>query len=200
MAERFFRQMTTEEIRRWYATDFTEAFEENERKPLADILSLMELKRYEIWGLFQQGLMLGYVALWKREGIPLVLLDYLGVSAALRNGGIGTYLLELLKTQGFPIVTESETSVAGDSEAANSIRTRRIGFYRRNGFIPAYEMATCGMKWQALLANTDSMELADIMRWHRELYGSERTDVRIPLGQNEIPEMPYWIKCKEQLS
>lgn len=194
MAAQIFRQLTTEEIQQWYATDFFETFEENEHKPLADIFSLVGQNRYEIWGLFQQGFMLGYAALWKREGIPLVLLDYLGVSAALRNGGIGTHLLALLKAQEFPIVAESEMLVAGDSEAANRIRSRRIGFYQRNGFIPAYEMATCGMRWQALLANTESMELSDIMRWHREIYGPERTDVRVPLGQDETPEPPYWIK------
>ena len=138
--------------------------------------------------------MLGYATLWRQAGIPLVLLDYLGVSAKLRCGGLGAAILTRLKARGFPIVTESELPVPGDSDAENTIRLRRIGFYRRNGFTPAYEMATCGMRWQALLANTDGLEPSDIMAWHKALYGPERTDVKVPLGPDEVPEMPYWMR------
>ena len=190
-----FRQMTPKEIEYWHAVEFSQAFAENERKPLADILDLAAQGRYQLWGLFDGERMLGYATLWRRDGIPLVLLDYLGVSAALRNGGLGAGILARLREQGFPIVTESELPVPGDSDAENRIRLRRIGFYRRNGFTPAYEMATCGMRWQALLANTDGLEMTDIMAWHRALYGPERTDVRVPLGPDEVPELPYWMKA-----
>ena len=189
-----FRQMTSAEIENWYHTLFSEAFAANERKPLEDILTLADQGRYELWGLFDGRQMLGYATLWKQEGIPLVLLDYLGVSAALRNGGLGAGILSRLKGQRFPIVTESELPVSGDTDAENEIRRRRIGFYRRNGFVPAYEMATCGMRWQALLANTDGLDMADIMAWHKALYGAERTDVKVPLDPDEVPEMPYWMK------
>lgn len=189
-----FRQMTRQEIEYWYQVEFSEAFAENERKPLPDILDLAAQGRYQLWGLFDGGRMLGYATLWRRAGIPLVLLDYLGVSARLRNGGLGADILARLKEQGFPIVTESELPVDGDSDAENHIRLRRIGFYQRNGFTPAYEMATCGMRWQALLANTDGLDMADIMAWHKTLYGPERTDVKVPLGPDEVPEMPYWMK------
>lgn len=186
--------MTISEIETWYHTLFSEAFAENERKPLRDILALADEDRYELWGLFNGRQMLGYATLWKREGIPLVLLDYLGVSAALRNGGLGAGILARLKERGCPIVTESELPVEGDPDGENEIRRRRIGFYRRNGFTPAYEMATCGMRWQALLANTGGLKLTDIMAWHKALYGPERTDVKVPLGSDEVPEMPYWMK------
>lgn len=198
MEKREFRQMTEEEIRRWYDSEFSEAFAENERKPLADILNLIGDGRYELWGFFEGQRLLGYAGLWKRRGIPLVLLDYLGVTAALRNGGIGAHLLSLLKGQGHPIVTEAELPVAGDDEAENILRLRRIGFYRRNGFAPAYEMATCGMRWQALLAGAEELELQDVMTWHRDLYGPERTDVRVPLEPGETPEMPYWMQHRER--
>ena len=189
-----FRQMTRQEIEYWYAVEFSEAFAENERKPLPDILDLAAQGRYQLWGLFDGGRMLGYATLWRQADIPLVLLDYLGVSAKLRCGGLGAAILTRLKARGFPIVTESELPVPGDSDAENTIRLRRIGFYRRNGFTPAYEMATCGMRWQALLANTDGLEPSDIMAWHKALYGPERTDVKVPLGPDEVPEMPYWTR------
>ena len=189
-----FRPMNDEEIRFWYTTDFSEAFAENERKPLENIFSLMKDGRYELWGLFDGALMLGYAALWKRTGIPLVLLDYLGVASAQRNNGLGSEILHRLTALNFPLVTESELPVEGDSAEENQLRLRRIAFYERNGFSPVYEMATCGMRWQALTVNISSFSISDIMQWHRALYGAERTDVRVPLGQDEIPEMPYWMK------
>ena len=189
-----FRDMTRSEIAAWYHTEFAEAFAENERKPLADILSLMREGRYELRGLFDGARLLGYAALWKRSGVPLVLLDYLGVTAERRNEGLGTQLLALLRETGLPLVTESELPVPGGDEAENALRVRRLAFYRRSGFSPAYEMATCGMRWQALVINTEGLALEDVMRWHRELYGPERTDVRIPLERDEIPALPYWMK------
>ena len=138
--------------------------------------------------------MVGYAALWKRAGIPLVLLDYLGVASARRNSGLGSEILHRLTALKSPLVTESELPVEGDSAEENHLRLRRIAFYKRNGFSPAYEMATCGMRWQALTVNAALFPMAHIMRWHRALYGPERTDVRVPLGRDEVPEMPYWMK------
>lgn len=191
--ERIFRKLNLSELDYWYNIEFKEAFAENERKPLKDIIELINEKRYEIYGLFEENRMIGYASLWMAQDVPLVLLDYLGVSATLRNGGIGTDILKRLRCLGVPLVTESELPVEGDSESENLIRERRINFYKRNGFVPVYEMATCGMRWQALLINADDFSIASIMEWHRTLYGAERTDVEIPLKKGKIPSMPYWM-------
>ena len=194
MFNEIFRLMTKDEIENWYKTDFVEAFSENERKPLDDIFKLIEDERYEIRGLFLDGELLGYASLWKRKEIPLVLLDYLGVKKDLRNKGIGSKILGLLKSEGFAITVESEMPVNGDDEKENDIRLHRIGFYKRNGFSEAYEMATCGMRWQAMLVNADDMDVNSVMKYHKALYGIERTDVKVPLKKDEIPEMPYWVR------
>ena len=55
-------------------------------------------------------------------------------------------------------------------------------------------MATCGLRWQALVLSTEEFALAEVMRWHKELYGVEREDVVVPLGKNETPRPPYWMK------
>lgn len=188
-----FRRMTAMETERWYREELCAAFAPQECKPLEDILSLERAGRYELWGLFGEEVLLGYATLWKSPGVPLVLLDYLGVTAARRSGGLGTEILSRLKAQGHPLVLESEVPVEGDSEEENLLRQRRIDFYRRNGFCPVYRMATCGMAWQALLYDPKGSLLEDVMRWHRELYGSERTDVRVPLPAGEMPQMPYWM-------
>lgn len=186
-----FRLLTENEIRNWYETELTCTFIPQECKPLDDILRLIETGRYEVWGLFE-GALVGYACLWKNPALPLVLLDYLGVTAARRNVGLGGEILRRLQAQGRPLVTESELPVAGDSAAENDIRSRRIAFYVRHGFTAAYPMATCGMAWQAMV-HAPGMALEEIMRQHRALYGPMRTDVAVPLGEGETPEMPYWM-------
>lgn len=85
-----FRLLTAEEYPRWYHDQLSEAFVPQERKPLPDILRLLEEGRYEVWGLFDEDELLSYAALWKNATIPLVLLDYLGTTRARRNEGLGS--------------------------------------------------------------------------------------------------------------
>ena len=188
-----FRLLTENEIKSWYETELTRTFIPQECKPLADIFRLIEENRYEIWGLFDGDALLGYACLWKHPDLALVLLDYLGVTAARRNAGLGSELLRLPQSQGRPLVTESELPVEGDSEEENAIRLRRIAFYQRNGFTAAYPMATCGMAWQAL-TYAPGMAVEEVMAQHKALYGPKRTDVVVPLGEAEVPEMPYWMR------
>ena len=92
------------------------------------------------------------------------------------------------------LILESEAPVPGGSPAENELRRRRIAFYARNGFQPVYEMATCGMRWQAMLWGPPPRDLTAVMAAHRALYGPERTDVKVPLAPDEVPERPYWMK------
>lgn len=183
-----FRPMTAAETELWYRTELAEAFPPQERKPLSDILRMMAEARYSVWGLWESGALLGYAALWSRPGVPLVLLDYLGVTAARRNGGLGGHILQRLKAQGIPLVLESELPVG---DGGDPIRLRRIAFYERCGFVPLYVMATCGMAWQALVSDPVPGKEA-IMAAHRALYGPGRRDVCIPLPPGQTPEKPYW--------
>ncbi len=189
-----FRQMTCNEIPRWYEGELTEAFIPQECKPLAEIFQLCREGRYEVWGLFDgEGLLVGYACLWLSHDVPLVLLDYLGVTKRRRNDGLGSEILRLLQAQGRPLVTESELPVAGDSEEANRVRRHRIAFYQRNGFTPAYPMATCGMAWQALTYLPHPTNITDVMAWHRALYGPQRTDVQVPLPPGSPLTLPHWM-------
>lgn len=209
MSRKLFRRMTRPQIAYWYEALLPEGFAPNEIKPWTDIERLLNEDRYEIWGLFtedrdeptpdepaglsEEALPVGFACLWKREGIPLVLLDYMGVTARLRSCGLGAWMLGRLREQGRPLVLESEMPVDGALAGENDLRRRRIAFYERNGFRPVYEMATCGLRWQALLAEAEGCELADVMRWHKQLYDEKRTDVQVPLGPGETPAPPYWM-------
>ena len=83
-----FRPLTAQEILLWHADELSEAFIPQERKPLPDILHMIADGRYEVWGLFDADRLLGYAALWKSNAVPLVLLDYLGVTRSRRSEGL----------------------------------------------------------------------------------------------------------------
>jgi len=201
-----FRPMNDNEIQYWYKAELEAAFSPQEIKPLSDIFKLQKSGCYDLLGLFEKDgeneteRMLGYATIWKSPSIELMLLDYLGVSAMLRNNGLGSRILNCLKEyyKGRHIIAESELPIPGDDPEENNIRLRRIEFYRRNGFEPVYEMATCGLRWQALLLGQapepGSEEMSAMMAEHKALYGPQRTDVKVPLGPDEVPAMPYWMK------
>ncbi len=182
----------------WYEQELTEAFPPNERKPLADIVALMGQGRYEVWGLFEGEKLLGYAALWmKPEDKRCILLDYLGVSASRRNEGLGRKIVRMLseKLSGKSLLLiEAERPVEGDEPGNNAIRQRRLAFYGRCGFVPAYDMATCGMRFATFLLEPPA-DLAPVMALHRAIYGPERTDVQVPLGPDETPPgPPAWMQ------
>lgn len=189
-----FRQFTNDEIAPWYERELCTTFAPQECKPIEDIYQLQREKRFELWGLFENNVMVGYATLWMVPGIPLVLVDYLGVTASRRNGGLGSEILGRLKAQGRPVAVEAEKVVDGDDPAENAMRERRIGFYIRNGFKPVYPMATCGFAFQTLLYDETDIPIADIMEYHRLIYGENRPDVRIPLPDGEKPILPHWMK------
>ncbi len=204
MSDLNLRLMTDSEVTYWYTQEFENHFNAQERKPLADIIKLQNSGHYDLLGLFDEhsNQMLGYATIWKSPNINLLLLDYLGVSSSLRNKGLGSQILLALKKyyKNEYIIAESELPVSEDSPSENNLRERRINFYKRNGFKPVYEMATCGMRWQALILSDDFIsspsEISKIMHNHKAIYGPSRKDVKIPIYQDEVPDMPYWVLKK----
>ena len=192
------RPVTGKALEDWYDRELCEAFPPNERKPLPDIRTLMAAGRYEVWGLFDGEILLGYATLWMEPADKsCILLDYLGVTAARRNGGLGQKIVRMLaeRLEGKSLLLiEAERPVEGDDPAENNLRRRRLAFYERCGFVPAYDMATCGMRFATFLPCLPQ-NLAPVMALHRAIYGPLRTDVKVPLGPDEMPPgPPAWMK------
>lgn len=62
---------------------------------------------------------MGYALLWEAPQRKYVLIDYLGVTAARRNGGLGAELLRLLREKFRSwdgIIVESEAPEGGQSD------------------------------------------------------------------------------------
>jgi GNAT superfamily N-acetyltransferase len=112
--------------------ELTEAFPPNERKPLAEIRALLEAGRYEALGLYDGAALLGYANLWREPAAPgYVLLDYLGVTASRRNGGLGSLILRKLAGQcagRCGVLTEAEWPDPDSGAPEEVLRRRRVAF------------------------------------------------------------------------
>lgn len=192
-----FRPMSEQEIRGWYAREFLRTFPPNEQKPLELILELASGGLYTAMGLYDGGALLGYATLQTHPDHPAyVLLDYLGVTAARRNGGLGAQILSRLRErfQGNTyVIVEAESPAPGEEGAENRLRARRIGFYERCGCRRVYEMGACGIRCQAMTLGEPG-PLEPLMAAHRAIYGPGRPDITIPLGPEETPAPAHWGK------
>ena len=145
-------ELTPAQLTELYERDLKIDFPPTELKPLLIMLTLMEEQRYQALGLFEGDELLGYALFGLEPGVPLALLDYLGILRGKRSRGIGSAFLDLLADyyrdyRG--IFGEAEAPDAGDP-AEEELRRRRLGFYLRNGFrYGGYDCALFGVHcWQ----------------------------------------------------
>ena len=121
----------------WYTQELCASFPACECKPLEAIRALAAEGCYELLGLYDGAALLGYATLWSTPEWPdYVLLDYLGVTAARRNGGLGGAILKMLaarETGRRTVLVEAEAERSGGPEEERPLRLRRLGFYARNG-------------------------------------------------------------------
>ena len=122
---------TPEQLRLVYDRDLREAFPQAELKPLANMEKMWSEGWYKPYCLFEGEEILGEAFLWL--GHPgWALLDYLCVSPAARNGGLGAAMLKELSR------VEADSVIFGECEAPEDapdpeMARRRLGFYARNG-------------------------------------------------------------------
>lgn len=75
----------------------------------------------------ENGIFLGFLAAWRFEGFRFV--EHFAVNEAARGHGVGTHALQMwMDEELLPVILEVELP---ETEAAR----RRIGFYRRLGFV-----------------------------------------------------------------
>ena len=148
-------------------------------------------------GLYDGAALLGYATLWSTPEWPdYVLLDYLGVTAARRNGGLGGAILKMLAAREAgrrTVLVEAEAERSGGPVEERPLRLRRLGFYARNGCIPVYESFNCGLLCQVFVLGPAPADQVDLKAAHRAIYGPARTDVVIDPPPGASPEPPYWM-------
>ncbi|MCI8594654.1 MAG: GNAT family N-acetyltransferase [Oscillospiraceae bacterium] len=173
MNDTCFRLLTAAELDRLYETDMTRDFPADELKPLSCLQTLLAKGNYEPYGLFYGETLLAYALYWRAAGEPYRMLDYFAVLPEGRNKGLGGKLLkEMLERfcgeeQG--VFLEVEIPNTGD-EAVDSLRRRRLGFYRRAGLRQmGYTTRIFGVPFLVLAYGSEISDEA-LMETHRKIY------------------------------
>lgn len=132
-------ELTSERILSIYTGVAKEHFPEAELKPVDILARSLKNGTYEGLGLFDGATLMGYAFFAKAKEGKVLLLDYYAVMAEYRNGGTGSLFLQKMKTfygDRTAIILETEEPALAENEAERDLRTRRNGFYMRNGAIP----------------------------------------------------------------
>lgn len=109
-----------------------ESFPVDERRSREGQRQLFAEPHYHLYGMKKGGEPVAFAAVWRFE--TFTFLEHLAVERSLRNGGMGTALLQWIRGNcPAPLVLEVEPPGA-------ELARRRIGFYERNGFaLNAYD-------------------------------------------------------------
>lgn len=199
-----FHLMTPDELRIAYETDLTEAFPPAELKPLSAMEDLRTKGLYDpLCLLDENGAILGYALLWRHRNGRYILIDYLCVPAARRNGGIGAKIFAAMREYYPPdtvFIWESEAPT-GDN-AQDEMILRRLGFYQRcGGTILSYDCALFGVHFKDLALASPLPPEDEILRMHQEIYRAQFTPeryakyIQLPLAPGERPfEITDWTE------
>ena len=128
------RYMAPEDLDRVYPL-LERDFADDERKRRGRIRALMESGMEVGWFLMANGQEAGYAFVVRHPAAPFVLLDY--IATEHHGRGDGTALLALLKNEYLQgILAEVDDPEEAAEEPERALRRRRLGFYRRAGFVP----------------------------------------------------------------
>lgn len=111
-----------------FYTIMVSSFPKEERRTKEGFLELTKTsEKYKIYALLDGKHLVALLTVWEFESF--VFIDHFAVSNELRNKGIGAGFLQKVLLQGnLPFILETELP---ESEIA----ARRLGFYKRNGFV-----------------------------------------------------------------
>ena len=168
------RTPTPEELRFAYARDLAEAFPPQELKPLRNIERMTARGKYAPLCLYDGAEIVGECFLW--FGNPgWALLDYLCVTRARRNGGLGAYLIDLMRKR-YP-----DGVIIGEAEAPEhapnpELAERRLGFYLRNGArLAGVDTEIFGVHYKTLYWAAAPRSDAEIWHEHADIYRTSFT-------------------------
>lgn len=129
------KQLDMDALHVIYEKEMREAFPADELKPFKRMVEMSEDGHYDVWGYFQENVLLAYACIYR--DMDIALLDYFAVVKEHRAHGIGsTFLQELLamKAAYKNMMIEIEAIEDAADEEMYKERCRRMAFYERLGF------------------------------------------------------------------
>ena len=194
-------KLTKEELSALYRTELTADFPKSELKPLRAMHRLMDEGRYDPLLVREDGKAVGYAMVWlPRTAGQGVLLEYFGVLRGLRNAGLGSAILQLLADRYGALFGEAEAPGSADP-AENALRSRRLDFYRRNGFrLLDYDCALFGVHFRCLYRGGEEDDRV-VENLHRSVYADYFSPehfarfIQLPLRPGEaVNPAPEWVE------
>lgn len=195
---------TMAQLREIYERDLRASFPSSERKPLREMEQELARGDYRPWCLFDGEEIVGEAFVWTHAP-GCALLDYLCITPARRNGGLGAILLEKLAD------TESENVIFWESEIPRyaqdpAMAERRLAFYRRCGAAMAdYDVCEFGVPYHTLYLSRRPVNSTALLAAHEATYRSSIPPriydacIRIPWEPSMgIPEQTPWIGGEEE--
>lgn len=160
---------TREDFRAFYNCVLTEAFPEEELKPLKAMEALWDMGRYRPWCMYEDGNIIGCALVWQEEA-GWVLFDYLCVTAQRRGRGLGSQLIAAVREKERGSVLFGEAEVVRFAPDA-AMAQRRLGFYERNGAKrAAYDTALFGVPFHTLYWADGTVNEAELLEKHQKIY------------------------------
>jgi len=193
---------TPEQLKTIYKRDLKTSFPVSELKPLKEMLAEMRRGEYHPWCLFDGGEIVGEAFVWTH--VPgFALFDYLCVTRARRNDGLGSVLIQKLAEaeRGSVLFGESEIPAYAPDHA---MAERRLAFYRRNGARQAdYDTCIFGVPYRTLYWAERTVGADELSAAHAATYRSSipeplyRRFVQIPWEPSMgIPTKFPWLGQK----
>ena len=136
--------MDKEQIKKVYNERMLLDFPKDELKPVDTILEATDRGIYECFGILDEDKLVGYTFLEKFGNDYIV--DYLAMLPAIRNKGVGSMAIGLISDYvngAGSVFLEVEDPEFAKNDEDRSLQTRRIGFYKRNGFCDTGLRVTC---------------------------------------------------------
>ena len=193
------RLPTEAQLRAVYARDLLASFPKAELKPLGEMLAERARGEYRPWCLFDGGEIVGEAFVWEHVA-SYALFDYLCVTPARRNDGLGSLLIQKLveAERGKVLFGEAEIPAYAPDRA---MAERRLGFYRRNGARQAgYDVCEFGVPYHTLYWADGAADEDALCAAHAATYRSSIPPryydryIRIPWEPSMgVPEKIDWV-------
>lgn len=174
------KALSVEQREKVYSQLMKRHFHKSELKTFNFIEELISEGKYACYGLYsgKNEELIGYAYFIKREGKPILLLDYFAVLKSFRSHGIGSKFLRQMKktfsSEYKAVLAEVENPDYALKEEDRHLRKRRIRFYQRNSLTLSNVLSgVSGNEYRIMVLNMEEpLKDDEILEEMKQIYQS----------------------------